>query len=71
MAQIEVPMERKNGILQIMGEANSFPMPFIFDTGASGVTMSSVEYVYLLKHGYIGEADMLPLRPFEQLMVRL
>ena len=63
MAQIEVPMERKNGILQIKGKANSIPMSFIFDTGASGVTMSSVEYVFLLKGGYIDDADMLPPKP--------
>jgi clan AA aspartic protease (TIGR02281 family) len=39
-------------------EINDLPLHFIFDTGASDVTMSSVEATFMLKNGYLCESDL-------------
>ena len=37
---------------------NGLPLHFCFDTGASGVTISSVEAQFMLKNGYLKSADI-------------
>ena len=37
---------------------NGLPLKMIFDTGASDVTISSVEASFMLKNGYLAEDDV-------------
>lgn len=40
---IEVPFTKENGIYKVKCTINSLPLYFVFDTGASDVSISSVE----------------------------
>lgn len=57
---IEVPFEEKGGvrIIQvIINDIAEFPM--IFDTGCSGMSISTLELATLFKHGCISEDDLV------------
>lgn len=59
IGKVIVPMERQeNGLYLIPCTVNGVPMKFIFDTGASGVNISMVEALFLLKNGHIQESDI-------------
>nr|WP_255449767.1 retroviral-like aspartic protease family protein [Seonamhaeicola sediminis] len=52
-------MEKLNGVYQIPCKVNGIPMKFIFDTGASDVSISYIEAGFLLKQGLLKEDDVL------------
>lgn len=55
----EVPMKKMySGIYEIGCEVNGLPLKFVFDTGASSVTISSVEAQFMLKNGYLKSEDI-------------
>lgn len=54
-----VSMENINGIKYIWIEVNGIKLKFIFDTGASSISISSAEAVVLLKQGLLKEEDIL------------
>lgn len=55
----EIQMKKMySGIYEIPCTINELPLKFIFDTGASSVTISSVEANFMLKNGYLQEADI-------------
>lgn len=55
----EVPMKKMySGIYEIACEVNGLPLKFVFDTGASSVTISSVEAQFMLKNGYLKSEDI-------------
>ena len=54
----EVPFVREGKMCKVKCEINDLPLHFIFDTGASDVTMSSVEATFMLKNGYLHESDL-------------
>jgi len=47
-----------SGVYEVPCTINELPLKFIFDTGASTVTISSVEASFMLKNGYLKEADI-------------
>ena len=47
-----------SGVYEVPCTINGLPLKFIFDTGASTVTISSVEASFMLKNGYLKEADI-------------
>ena len=55
----EIAMKRKpGGTFEIPCDINGLPLQMIFDTGASDVTISSVEANFMLKNGYLSEKDV-------------
>ncbi|MBR6018446.1 MAG: retroviral-like aspartic protease family protein [Paludibacteraceae bacterium] len=55
----ELPFTREGGVCKVKCTINGLPLYFVFDTGASDVTISSVEANFMLKEGYLSEADFL------------
>lgn len=54
-----VPLGGKGGVNTIPVEINGAKMDFIFDTGASDITISVIEAAFLIKQGSISEEDVL------------
>jgi len=53
-----VKMEKVNGVYQIPVEVNGVNMFFIFDTGASIISISETEAVFLYKQGKLTKDDI-------------
>ncbi len=58
-AQTIISLEKENGIYKIPCKVNGIPMKFILDTGASNVSISATEAVFLIKQGLISEQDII------------
>lgn len=58
-AQTVVEMEYANGIYLIPCKVNGVPMKFVFDTGASHVSISSTEALFMIKQGLLSDEDFL------------
>lgn len=54
-----IEMEQKNGVNYISCMINNIPMKFIFDTGASNVTISKTEALFLIKQGQLSKNDII------------
>ena len=55
----EIQMKKMySGVYEVACTINNLPLKFIFDTGASSVSISSVEASFMLKNGYLKEEDM-------------
>jgi clan AA aspartic protease (TIGR02281 family) len=52
-------MEKYNGVYKLECKINGIPMNFIFDTGASSVSISSTEARFLIKQGLITDEDVI------------
>ena len=52
-------MEKEGGVYTIPCTVNGIKLKFIFDTGASNVSMSLTEARFLLKNGYLKKEDIL------------
>lgn len=63
-AQTVVSMEKEGGVFKVPCSVNSIPMKFIFDTGASTVSISLTEASFLLKSGLLSESDILSKEKF-------
>jgi clan AA aspartic protease (TIGR02281 family) len=57
-AQDIIKMEKSGGIYLIPCKVNGLPLKFIFDTGASDVSISITEALFMLKNGYLKESDI-------------
>jgi len=55
---IAVPFERQGALCKVPCQINSLPLHFVFDTGASDVTISTVEATFMLKNGYLRNQDL-------------
>ena len=58
-SQKTIEMEYNNGVYLIPCKVNNVPMKFIFDTGASNVSISLTEAKFLLKQGALKDEDLL------------
>jgi aspartyl protease family protein len=54
-----IKMEKVNGVFQIPVEVNGVKMYFIFDTGASTISISETEAIFLYKQGSLSQKDIL------------
>ena len=55
----EIQMKKMySGVYEILCTINELPLKFIFDTGASSVSISSVEASFMLKNGYLRSDDI-------------
>jgi clan AA aspartic protease (TIGR02281 family) len=57
--QSRIILEKKNGIYLVPCQVNGLNMKFIFDSGASDVTISLVEAMFMIKNNYLSEDKIL------------
>jgi clan AA aspartic protease (TIGR02281 family) len=58
-SQTVIKMKREGGISIIPCKVNGLNLNFIFDTGASDVSISMTEATFMLKNGYLNKEDIL------------
>ena len=54
----EVPFEKRQGVRFVKVKVNGVEMEMLFDTGASGVSISLTEAIYLFKQGKLSPDDI-------------
>lgn len=54
----EVPFEKRQGVRFVKVKVNGVELEMIFDTGASGVSLSLTEAIYLFKQGKLSPDDI-------------
>jgi clan AA aspartic protease (TIGR02281 family) len=57
-AQVRIVMEKNRGVYTTPCTVNGLRLRFVFDTGASNVSISLSEAVFMLKNGYLDEEDL-------------
>jgi len=55
----EIPFTREGGICKVKCSINGLPLHFIFDTGASDVSISNVEATFMMKNDYLKGSDIV------------
>ncbi len=55
----EIPFTKENGVYKVRCNINGLPLHFVFDTGASDVTISLVEANFMMKNGYLTSNDVV------------
>ena len=55
----EISFTKGSGVCTVKCEINGLPLHFVFDTGASTVTLSMVEATFMMKNGYLKESDVV------------
>jgi clan AA aspartic protease (TIGR02281 family) len=58
-AQTVIKMKKLNNVYVIPCKVNGLNLNFIFDTGASDVSISMTEALFMLKNGYLSESDLV------------
>lgn len=56
---LEIPFIKDRGVTKVKCTINELPLHFVFDTGASDVTMSVVEATFMLKNDYLSPDDFV------------
>ncbi len=64
-SQTVIKMKREGGISIIPCKVNGLNLNFIFDTGASDVSLSMTEATFMLKNGYLSVADIIGSNKFK------
>lgn len=59
-----VQMRKENGIFLVPTKINGISMEFIFDTGASNISISETEALFLYKQGKLKEEDFIGKQNF-------
>ena len=62
---MKIKMERENGVLVVPVKVNGVQMSFIFDTGASDITISQTEAQFLAKQGLLTEKDIIGTQQYQ------
>ncbi len=57
-SQTTIPMRKESGVYYIPCKINNLPMEFIFDTGASNVSISLSAAIYMFENGYLNKNDI-------------
>lgn len=57
-SQTRIIMNKENGVYTVPCIINGLPLKFIFDTGASDVSISLTEAMFMLKNGYLKKEDI-------------
>jgi len=57
-SQTTILMQKENGVYTVPCKVNGLDLKFIFDTGASNVTISLTEALFMLKNGHLNENDI-------------
>ena len=61
---IEVPFTKDGNMCMVKCTINNLPLHFIFDTGASIISMSDVEATFMMKNGYLSSKDVVGKQHF-------
>ena len=64
----QVKMEESGGVYLVPITVNGLPLKFIFDTGASSISISSAEAAVMARQGKITEADIVGQQRFQDAM---
>ena len=56
---VEIPFIPRGAVKEVRCSINGLPLYFLFDTGASDVTISSVEAAFMFKNGYLTSKDVI------------
>lgn len=56
-AQTSIPMEKTGGVYKMPCSVNGLKLNFVFDTGASDVSISSTEALFMIKNDYLKSSD--------------
>ena len=56
---VEIPFTHVGGVTEVRCSINDLPLKFIFDTGASIVSLSMVEANFMMKNGYLKRSDVV------------
>ena len=56
---VEVPFSAANGVTTVKCSINGLPLTFVFDTGASDVSISQTEASFMYKNGYLSKKDIV------------
>ena len=62
---VEIPFTKANGVTKVDCTINNLPLNFIFDTGASDVTISQVEANFMYKNGYLDARDIVGKKAYQ------
>jgi len=65
IAGFTVKMTKESGVFMVPVEINGNTMKFIFDTGASDITISDVEAIFLYKQGKLLKEDILGTQQYQ------
>lgn len=57
--------KEQGGIYTIPCKVNGLPLKFVFDTGASSVSISQSEAIFMLKNGYLSINDIVGSQQFQ------
>ena len=57
-AQTKIMMQKEGGVYTVPCKVNGLQLKFIFDTGASNVTISLTEALFMIKNGYLSKDDI-------------
>lgn len=55
----EIPFTKESGVCKVKCKVNGLPLHFVFDTGASDVTLSMVEATFMMKNDYLSGNDVV------------
>ena len=55
---VEIPFSKDRGVCKVNCSINGLPLYFIFDTGASDVSLSQVEANFMMKNEYLSSKDV-------------
>jgi clan AA aspartic protease (TIGR02281 family) len=61
---LEVPFTKDGNMCMVKCTINNLPLHFIFDTGASSISMSDVEATFMMKNGYLSSKDVVGKQHF-------
>ena len=64
LGSAEIPFTWDRGICKVNCSVNGLPLYFVFDTGASDVTLSMVEANFMLKNDYLSMQDLSGTRRY-------
>lgn len=62
---VEIPFTKTGGVTKVDCTINNLPLNFIFDTGASEVTISQVEANFMYKNGYLDSRDIVGKKTYQ------
>lgn len=60
----EIPFTKDGDMCMVKCTINNLPLHFIFDTGASSISMSAVEATFMMKNGYLSSHDVVGKQHF-------
>lgn len=55
----EIPFTQESGVFKVKCAINGLPLHFIFDTGATDVSISSVEATFMAKNDFLSSSDII------------